>query len=73
MAIFAAILHQNVSEWLTEKERTCFESGDPHLKISVEAGTLDAMLYVLLHETIHVVDGALGLLAVDGVNPRPGQ
>jgi hypothetical protein len=69
----AAILHQDVSEWLTEKERTCFESGDPHLNISVEAGTLDAMLYVLLHETTHVVDGALGLLAVDGVDPRPGQ
>jgi len=57
----AEILRQNVSEWLTEKERSYF-TDHPNLKLSIEAGKLDAILYVLLHEATHVVDGSLGIL-----------
>lgn len=65
----AAILKQNVSEWLTEKERTCFDPKDSSRSVAVQAGKLSAILYVLLHEATHVVDGSLGLLK----NPDKGD
>ncbi|HMG10761.1 MAG TPA: hypothetical protein VK609_19750 [Mucilaginibacter sp.] len=55
----AGILKQNLSEWITEKERTCFNTTGSNISVSIEAGTLDAITYVLLHETTHVVDGSL--------------
>jgi hypothetical protein len=57
----AAILKQNLSEWITEKERTCFNNNSSTITVSIEAGTLDAIDYVLMHETTHVVDGALAI------------
>ena len=67
----AEILKQNVSQWLTEKELSYFTRDQPNLHIAIEAGKLDAILYVLLHEATHVVDGALGILAgnVDKTTP----
>jgi hypothetical protein len=61
ITIRAAILGEDVSEWLTQKERTCFVSADSPLSVSVEAGKLDAILFVLLHEGTHIVDACLGL------------
>ncbi len=58
----AEILEQNVSQWLTEKEQSYFKPGGQDLKVSIEAGEMDAIFYVLLHETTHVVDGALGII-----------
>jgi hypothetical protein len=59
ITVNAAILRQNVSEWLTAKERTCFDMAGSPLRVSFEAGTqLDALTYVLLHEATHVVDAA---------------
>jgi hypothetical protein len=75
ITIRAAILNQNASEWLTEKERTCFNSAGSPLSVSVEAGKRDALLYVLLHETTHVVDYSLGItppLPSDG-QPADGK
>lgn len=69
ITVRAEILHQNASEWLTGKERGCFKTQGSSLSISVEAGTLDAIVYVLMHEGTHVVDGALGLLPVN----EPGR
>jgi len=60
VTIRAGILRQNVSDWLTEKERTCFDTGGA-LNVSVEAGKRDALLYVLLHEGTHMVDSCLGI------------
>jgi hypothetical protein len=59
ITIRAAILNEDVSAWLTWKERTCFESADSPLSVAVEAGKLDALVYVLLHESTHVVDDCL--------------
>ena len=62
IAINAAIFRQNVSEWLSAKERRCFETAGSPLRINIEAGTrLGALVYVLLHEATHVVDSALGI------------
>jgi hypothetical protein len=53
----ASILLQNVSEWLTQKERTCFDTTGSALSVNVDAGTtIDALVYVFLHEATHVVD-----------------
>ncbi|SEK61110.1 hypothetical protein SAMN05421740_102217 [Parapedobacter koreensis] len=56
----AGILSETISEWATWKENTCFErSTDPEFEISIDAGELDAIQYVLLHEATHVVDAVL--------------
>ena len=59
VTIRAAILHEDVSTWLTQKERSCFEASGSPLRVSIEAGKLDAIVYVLLHEATHVVDSCL--------------
>jgi hypothetical protein len=59
ITVNAAILRQNVSEWLTQKEQTCFDATGSPLRVSIDAGTkLDALLYVLIHEATHVIDAA---------------
>jgi len=61
----AEILKQDVSQWLTWKEMSYFDKHSPNLQLSVDAGRLDAITYVLLHEATHVVDGSLDLLAMN--------
>ena len=65
LTIRAGVLQESVSEFLTAKERTCFDFTGSSRTVVVEAGTLDAIVYVLLHEATHMVDGAMGL------TPRP--
>lgn len=58
----AGILHESISEWATRKERTVFDtSANPALSVAIDAGNLDAIVYVLLHEATHVVDAVLNL------------
>lgn len=59
ITIRAAILSQTASQWLTEKERTCFQANDSTLQVFIEAGLRPALDYVLLHEATHVVDASL--------------
>jgi hypothetical protein len=66
----AGILHQTISDWVTEKERKCFIA-DPSISISVQAGLLSALTYVLMHEGTHVVDGSIHLISVDTVAGKP--
>ncbi|MDJ1505830.1 hypothetical protein [Xanthocytophaga agilis] len=63
ITIRAAILKQTISEWLTTKELTCYDSTHSQTKVFLIAGELNALVYVLLHETTHVVDGSLKLIA----------
>lgn len=59
ITVNAAILRQNVSQWLTQKEQTCYDVTGSPLRVYVDAGTkIDALVYVLLHEATHVVDAA---------------
>lgn len=56
----AEILHETISEWATKKENTLFDGSENRgYAVSIEAGKLDAFLYVLLHEATHVVDAVL--------------
>lgn len=58
----AGILKQTISEWATWKEQTLYDnSGNSPLVVEIDAGKLDAFLYVLLHEATHVVDAVLKL------------
>jgi hypothetical protein len=59
ITIRAATLHQTVSDWLTEKERSCFDTTGSNLRVTVEAGFKSALYYILLHESTHVVDASL--------------
>ena len=66
LTIRAGVLRESVSEFLTSKERTCFDFAGSARTVVVEAGTLEAIVYVLLHEATHMVDSALGLTPVEG-------
>lgn len=58
----AGILNETISEWATWKEKSAFDnSATPSMEIQIDAGKLDAIQYVLLHEATHVVDAVLGL------------
>ncbi|MFC2188483.1 hypothetical protein ACFCT7_14295 [Fulvivirgaceae bacterium LMO-SS25] len=58
----AGILNETISEWATWKEKSVFDnSSNPTLEIQIDAGKLNALQYVLLHEATHVVDAVLSL------------
>ena len=71
LTIRAGVLRETTSEWLTQKERTCFDAAGSPLSVAVEAGDLDALVFVLLHEATHMVDASLGLTpaAPSGAEP----
>ena len=47
----------NISELLTKKEKTCFINNDPDFNIQIDVGSIhNSFLYILLHESTHVVD-----------------
>lgn len=56
------LLNENVSEWATWKENSCFTpAADSSYKVRVEGGNMDAIIYVLLHEATHIVDVVTGI------------
>jgi len=55
------ILDETLSEFATRKERQLFEAGGSQLTVSVVAGSMDAVAFVLVHEATHIVDMVLGL------------
>jgi hypothetical protein len=71
----ARILGENVSEWLTRKEATVFDTAGSPVRVSFDAGNkVDALLYVLVHEATHIVDMAEGItppLSASGQSAKP--
>ncbi|MCE7069086.1 hypothetical protein LZG74_02160 [Dyadobacter sp. CY327] len=64
----ASLLDENISEWATWKERTCFkQETDSNYNVRVDGGKMDAIIYVLMHEATHIVD------AVMDINPHPAE
>jgi hypothetical protein len=59
LTIRAAIIGQSVTEWINEKEQSYYIKDSSGYSVSIEAGKLDAIFYVLLHETTHIVDGSI--------------
>jgi hypothetical protein len=50
------VLRETASEFLTRRERKLFDATGSTLSVSVDGGSMDAVVYVLLHETTHMVD-----------------
>jgi hypothetical protein len=69
----AGVLQETVSQFLTNKERGCFDTAGSSLSVAIVGGSLDAIVYVLLHEATHVVDLALGVVSGDQVSPTAGS
>ena len=71
----AGILHETISEWATKKENIVYDKTENNgYNVNIEAGKLDAFVYVLLHEATHVVDAVLKMTppienATDSVAP----
>jgi hypothetical protein len=57
----AIILKETVSDFLTRKERQLFDTSGSSLNVWVDGGSMDAVVYILLHEVTHVVDMSLDL------------
>jgi hypothetical protein len=58
----AGILHETISEWATKRENLLYDKTENNeYSVRIEAGPLDAFVYVLLHEATHVVDAVLKL------------
>jgi hypothetical protein len=62
IAIRAGVLRETASELVTRKERTLFDTAGSDMSVAIDAGSIDAMTYVLLHEATHIVDGSLGVI-----------
>jgi hypothetical protein len=69
IAVRAGVLHETISELVTRKERTLFDSAGSDLSVTVDAGTLNAMVYVLLHEATHIVDFVVGATPDNPAHP----
>lgn len=61
LIINARVLDETISEFATRKERELFKSGDSPLGVSVVAGSMNALAFVMVHEATHIVDMVLGL------------
>ncbi len=69
VAIRAAILQQSASEWMAEKESSCFSGNESRFSLRVDVGSITAIQYVLLHEATHIVDATQGITPSLDSNP----
>jgi hypothetical protein len=56
----ASLLGESLSEFLTTKERRVFVADGSGITVTVSGAGVDALTYVLLHESAHVVDRICG-------------
>lgn len=62
VAIDASVLPLGASEWLTRRDRTCFDAAGSALRVEFDlGGDVSALAYVLLHEATHIVDLCEGI------------
>jgi hypothetical protein len=71
ITIRASIFRQTASQWLTEKESTCFDAAGTNRSVSIEVGDGPAILYALLHEGAHVVDGVVHITPYEAPGGKP--
>jgi hypothetical protein len=62
MTFRASIIDESLSSFLTNKERRVFLDDGSEVKVVVTGTGADALTYVLLHESSHVLDGACGIV-----------
>ncbi|KAB7765040.1 hypothetical protein [Xanthomonas maliensis] len=66
ITVRADVLETSLSAFLTGKDARLFNADDSGYRIELEAGTVPALEYLLLHEATHVVDGVLNITADGG-------
>lgn len=67
----AEVINETISQWATWKENTYYSStGNDEYQLKIEAGTMDAFTYILLHEATHIVDGILHISANQQKKPK---
>ena len=71
ITIRAGVFGQTTTDWLTEKERACFDAAGSPLEVSIEAGTSPAIVYALIHEATHVVDSSLHITPPPAAKGQP--
>lgn len=57
----ANVLDETVSEFLSRKEAQLFDTSGSPLSVAIDGGSMDAIVYLLLHEAAHGVDMLLEL------------
>lgn len=62
MTLRASIIDESLSSFLTIKEQRVFLDKGSQIKVVVTGTGADALTYVLLHESSHVLDGACGIV-----------
>jgi hypothetical protein len=70
IAVRSGALHETISELVTRKESGLFDSSGSEWSVTVDGGTLNAMVYVLLHEATHIVDYSVGATSDNGPPSR---
>ena len=66
LTLRASVINEPLTTFLTNKERRVYKQDGSGLTISVTGTGTNALGYVLLHESTHVVDGSCGITS----NPR---
>lgn len=61
----ATLLTESLTDFLNTKEANLFVDDGSGYRVRFDAGAIDALTYVLLHEATHVVDQVLGWTADD--------
>jgi hypothetical protein len=61
----ATLLTESLTDFLNTKEANLFIDDGSGYRVRFDAGAIDALTYVLLHEATHVVDQVLGWTADD--------
>jgi hypothetical protein len=56
MTLRVEVLNDSATTFLTHKEQFCFEPDGSGTTVRLDAGDLDALTFVLLHETTHVFE-----------------
>lgn len=69
LVINSIVLNETLSQFATRKERTLFDASGSTLNVSIDAGQMSALTFIVLHEFTHMVDMTLELTP----QTAPGQ
>lgn len=61
----AGLFEESLTAFLNDKEAGLFEPDASGMRVHIEAGGMDVLPYILLHESTHIVDGVLGISGDD--------
>ena len=70
ITIRASVFGETLTHFFTHKEQRCFSPDGSNMKVVFSGGDADAFTLVLLHESTHVVDFALGISAYEKSDNR---